>query len=337
MRQRTLQAKAKRFWRITKRRFRTAIASCRDCRNWLILQISQRLPRRYRNKILYHRTDPWFASSGASPYQHVNRCIYCRRTERLTNEHVVAINLGGDRVLFKACCEECRRKIHPVETHCLGSMRDIRYRRQIGTRDMENRPDTLAVWVMTNWDGKEQPSPPGLNPQQKWELHKLPQSQHPTSFGLPYFKEPGMIRGIDPPRCQDREAFVGVWFHQEPFETNKPSAMYVEWKLDHVLLARMIAKIAHCAAVWEHGIDNIQPFLPPFILGDDLSNPFYFVGGVPTKIPATTGDHFNIRTLLMGKRPPFTIVVDVRLFADLGAPVYRAVVGKHLADGIRGE
>jgi hypothetical protein len=242
----------------------------------------------------------------------------------------VPAGLGGDRVLFKASCGVCKKKIDLVETACLENMlRDIRYRRGIGNRGVDKRPNDLEVWVTVKEDGSGKVVPPGLSPPEAgWEKRRRPYPQHPTFCMLPVFKLPGITRQVPVRDCNETNAFIRPWWHREQFEVGEPppKAMWTETKFDSLMFVRMIAKIAHGVAVWEFGLENIESALPPLILGDDPSLAFYRVGGVSADLPpASTPRHLEI-----GCTTTREIHVLVRLFADLGAPAYLVVVGRHL-------
>jgi hypothetical protein len=89
----------------------------------------------------------------------------------------------------------------------------------------------------------------------------------------------------------------------------------------------MIAKVAHGAAIWSFGLENIESFLPPLILGDDLSSAFYLVGGEPGDLPPSSLPY----QLMVQRTTTKEIHVCIKLFAALGAPTYRVVVGRHLS------
>jgi hypothetical protein len=280
-------------------------------------------------------------SPETSPPKHVNRCIYCpSTTKRLTDEHIVSEGLGGNRVLLRASCSTCQKKIDAVENACLHKtmLRDIRYRRGIGERNKEDRPTDLEAWVKVRGDASETVLPPGLSPA-GWEIRRRPYSQHPTPLVLPILKPPGILRGVPQRDCNETDAVLGMWHYVAPFDTaNDPplTAILTEVWFSNPLFLRMIAKIAHGAAVWEFGLENIVPFLPPLILGDDPSLAFYLVGGgaQANLPPSKTPLHLEVLRTTDKK-----IHVIIRLFADLtglphdlrpGAPFFHVVVGRHL-------
>ena len=326
--------------RTVRRRFRKGLALALVWRNFLAVRVIHWLPQHLRLKAIRY-IERWFWSPGTSPHQHVNRCIYCRSTiKRLTDEHIVPEGLGGQRVLFRASCTTCQKKIDAIENACLHKtmLRDIRYRRGIGERNKEDRPTDLEAWVKVRGDESEVVLPPGLFPG-GWEIRRRPYSQHPTFFVLPILKPPGVLRGVPQRDCNEADAVLDMWHYVAPFDTASDPPLtdiYTEVWFSNPLFVRMIAKIAHGVAVWEFGLDNIEPVLPPLILGDDPSLSFYLVGGgAPANLPPSkTPLHLEVLRTTTKE-----IHVIIRLFADLtglphdlrpGAPVFHVVVGRHL-------
>lgn len=101
-------------------------------------------------------------------------------------------------------------------------------------------------------------------------------------------------------------------------------------------LALLYAKICHGFAVAWFGIDSFEHWLSPYILGDDpcLS---YLVGGMPGgELPYPVSHQASWRLLLNRDN---LIVVNLRLFANLGGPWSHVVVGRAsdaLVDRIQG-
>jgi hypothetical protein len=89
----------------------------------------------------------------------------------------------------------------------------------------------------------------------------------------------------------------------------------------------MLAKIAHAYAAAVIGLDKLEPLLPDIVLGRSKALSA-FVGGeyaIPAAEPNTL-HRLNERRVSLNDR--HYAVVDVRLFANLGAPKYQIVVGK---------
>jgi hypothetical protein len=193
-----IRSRLVRLSRRIKRSMNDFSVAARDLRNYIFVIIIQWFPRHWRSHRFFRPFWGWYLTQNHSPHQFVGRCIYCGSTDQLSDEHIVPAGLGGDQILYKASCESCRLKIKVIEDSCLGEMKAIRYRRGIGLRRVKMRPDTLTLWVLTNWDGKQEVLPPGQNPAQKWEKKEVPYAEHMTSFFLPVFKRPGIMRGLIP-------------------------------------------------------------------------------------------------------------------------------------------
>lgn len=92
--------------------------------------------------------------------------------------------------------------------------------------------------------------------------------------------------------------------------------------LDTDALCRVLAKIAHSYAVTELGLEGFVPALRSFILGR-VNDHFRLVGGELQTAPPTANFHeIGLEVDGAGR-----VIVRIRLFANLGAPVYRVVVG----------
>jgi hypothetical protein len=323
-------------WRYVKRVARNYTASAKTFGNDLIVTVVQWMPHHWRRHRYTWYLTRWLVSE-ESIHQFPGRCIYCGSTKRLSNEHALPEGFGGMRILYKGSCECCRLKIFPVEKECLGEMHAIRYRRGLGSRRLEWRRDTLTMWALRNWDGKEEVLPPGQNPIQKWEKVEVPYEEHLTSLGLPVFNLPVMWRGLTVDQCGEAESFIRPWSYEKLPNIEPSTPIYTEINLDHLLLIRMISKIAHCYAVLSIGVDSFEPYLTDLILGNDVSKAFFLVGGDPNHLPRMkTNFQAEVAQVSGGSLPAGTIVVAVRLFADLGAPAYYAVVGKQLNNQLRG-
>jgi len=148
----------------------------------------------------------------SKPEATIGRCIYCPDTTGpLGEEHILAANLGGDVTLLKACCPVCQKEINEnIEQPCLQKMlRDIRYKRGVGTRRKNKRPSGLEAYVRTSDRGTLQ-SLPNTDPE-NWIKVSLPYENHPTMLVLPAFDAPGIMRGLTPEET-NRQDNPGYWF-----------------------------------------------------------------------------------------------------------------------------
>jgi hypothetical protein len=110
-----------------------------------------------------------------------------------------------------------------------------------------------------------------------------------------------------------------------PFATDQPYNL--------IMLARMLAKVAHSFAVAEIGEENFLPYLKPIILGSDLS----YVGSVigQTKaFPENTpleAHHIALRCLPGISGSPVDgewVTVGIKMFSGHSEVTYSVVAGK---------
>jgi hypothetical protein len=102
--------------------------------------------------------------------------------------------------------------------------------------------------------------------------------------------------------------------------------------IDTFALCRTLAKIGHCVASVYPGVDAFEPFLPKYILGDDDAMRFKFVGGLVGEKPVPTRFLHSVEVEAPPPEQPDLIVIRIQLFAPLGAPVYRVVVGRRILE-----
>jgi hypothetical protein len=254
----------------------------------------------------------------------VGRCIYCRRDDvALTAEHIMPANLGGDIILVDASCGSCQKEINEaIENPCMQRMfRDIRYRKGLGSRRVSKRPKDLAAWVPINWDGVAA-SLGTPKTTSNWEARRVPYDHHVSIVVLHAFNLPGFLRGVSP-GDSGKDYFRKLWrFVIMPKET-LITPIYVETEFSEVVFLRLIAKIAHGFAVLRYGIDGFEPFFPHYP---------YYLGTEPDAPPSLASAYYVRNSRIPGDG---SIVERVRIFADLGAPIYTAVVGKYQHDRAR--
>jgi hypothetical protein len=246
-------------------------------------------------------------------YPAVGACIYCHRTPpevQLTEEHIIPEGLGGRMVLLEASCAECRDETHAFEGHVLGCMLgDVR--RHFGIRGKRRkRPKHPTVYV----DGGD-----GM------QAETVPLQAHPAVLPMPVFGPPGIL--FDLPKTEEfggelrvinfvdnlservralRGNVVGRWFSVERF-------------------GRMLCKIAHAFAVAEFR-GEFNMYLDGIIRGE---RPFYlshYVGcSINEEPPGNLTNTLHQIGYAFHNRH---IVIPIRLFAVVDAPVYWIVVGR---------
>ncbi len=265
------------------------------------------------------------------PVRTIGRCIYCRADDvPLTEEHILAANLGGVKTLELATCGVCQEKINEeFEQFCLRQMfRDYRYRHRIGSRRLSKRPKLLPALVRDELIELQRDTVDIYTNPSAWRLEDVTYKEHPTFLMLPVMRPPGLLRNT-PPELSDVGIQVGLWFHyHQPPKNDDPNAGIAAELLFHdVPFCRMLAKIAHCEAVARFGLDGFVPILPHFILHGEVNMRWYLVGGLPFLSPPDTRP-FAIGLYESVRSDPKLIIAYIRLFAHVGAPTYLVVAGE---------
>lgn len=148
----------------------------------------------------------------------------------------------------------------------------------------------------------------------------LPPSLAAAKVVLPTWEGPRFFMGPSP----DGKIHGGHWCSVDPAALGEDIIVV---KINVALVARAIAKIAHCTAVAAYGLDGFVPFLPKLILGED-DRFDHFVGCVETPADREDTTHWSKLHTYDHPTEGRTIVGRVRLFANLGAPVYHSAVGR---------
>lgn len=131
------------------------------------------------------RVDPYYDPAVVKQYRPVGRCIYCPRTDNLSDEHILAYSLGGDAVLPKASCPTCANVTKKIEEYCANQIfLDIRVHHHIHSRS----PSRTHLTVHELAD-------PTTG---KLDRHLIPVTNHPGWLVLPSFDPPGIVMGKKP-------------------------------------------------------------------------------------------------------------------------------------------
>lgn len=258
----------------------------------------------------------------------VGTCIYCPRggppEVALTDEHIIPDGLGGDLVLPDSSCLDCARHTCKIETVV---MRQTVHntRGALGLKSRKKRPkqeqeifDVAASprrAIRVPFDNK---SPAIMN-----------------SFVTDTY--PGILGGVQ----QDgRNTVESVLIFSEDIIDRLRSKVglgefEMRMKWHPLFLAQMVAKIAHAFTVAHIGLENFNPMLPSFILAKEkVEFPSYLIGSLRSLRTSNDAIH-RIRLYkrsyaamtngLVVPRPVF--VVDLQLFARVGAPVFVIATG----------
>jgi hypothetical protein len=261
----------------------------------------------------------------------VGRCIYCGSDggqDGLRKEHGIPFSLGGNIILPQASCSTCEGVISYLEGYVgrrvFGSMRSFY---EIQKRRRPQPAPTVSVLFETK-DGKES--------------RQIPLKDAPPMLLMCQFPQPGMLSGQQPSplaRLDD----VWLWYshevqqYAERMRQPGDKGWTVQFDFKEDLFGRFLAKVVHCMAIAQFGIDSFRPFLPEVILGKEKNIGFY-VGGMslgttpdpdlPKGTHKISAHHFAFTQMLNEATGHRVLVGTLRLFAFTGAPTYCAVVGE---------
>lgn len=258
-------------------------------------------------------------------YEPVGRCIYCGTaayandsSRSLAKEHIIPEALNGSLVLPQAVCCQCEQIICRWESKLLrGALLGCRTYLGLRTKRPSKRPKTLPLFD------------PRTKPNAKIPI---PIEDYPASLLLVLFGPPGLLAGEPYGR-----AGTGVWIHsfndtREVLASRYGLDQFATSSLDTFALCRTLAKIAHSFAVASLGLDGFGHLLPEYIIGDRDECRRHYVGSLPELQPPNPDAFHEID---LEEEQKGHIVVRIRLFASLGAPTYRVVVGRTGNSNIR--
>ncbi len=251
----------------------------------------------------------------AVAYKPVWKCIYCGSREGvLSKEHIVPFGLGGDRILPRASCEDCREKTRKIEEFCLRNhLGNTRMALGVQTRHPKERP-TEVRFEVSEGDGSTRV--------EKWPIERLP-----VFLVMPVYPAAKRLHDLwdgplNPPNgtewlyISDQEALKEI--------SGDGGAVKIG-SVDFNTFAKLLAKIAHGFLVCELGIDNFQPLVTELVLGK-TDEYWPWVGGtVDWLIPEPTEDLIQVHSY---HHKSGYVVVRIRIFPNLGAPTYHVVAGK---------
>ena len=245
------------------------------------------------------------------------RCIYCGSTESLSAEHIIPFALAGNLILLDASCPPCSRITAQFEqTCCRLIMGPTRIRMQLPTRRRRQRPDHLPFHIMRD-DGT-------------FEIVSEPITDHPTELFLFAFSKARILQGL--PEFDTDEILSQAWRYGPSGSAMVDVAKKHRGKgisvgrFDVLAFCRLLAKIGHSLAVAKYGLHSFRPLAVEFILRakGDMG---YLIGGTLEQQPVVPHLHaYRCGGVTVGSRR--YVVAEIRLFANLGAPLYHAVVGE---------
>lgn len=268
-------------------------------------------------------------------YPEVGHCIYCGRKSyslsraRLGDEHIVPEALGGSVLLPRASCQKCEGIINKWEQFCHKQMMlAFRIKLNLPSKRLKDRPNEIMALVERN----------GI-----WRTEGVLPDEFPLVLMVPKFPTPEMIR----PHRLNKSELETFFVYPKGFNLSEAELFASNDRYGHGQIhvriesgkilsesgktnanrfARMVAKIAYAYGIAELGPEGFSEFITPVILGDNRYPVEWYVGGDSDEIPASQDRHeLTISHVPVHGRT--FVVVGVRLFADLGWPQYRCVIG----------
>lgn len=253
----------------------------------------------------------------------VGVCIYCGATEyapgsnrSLAAEHIIPLAIGGNLVLPEASCRSCERVTGRIESialnnHLIGPRRAMGLK---GRTPAHKSAKKLPVFVSRN--GRD-------------EKVMIPVEDHPSALFLLQLHNPPVLQTLLGQNTPDPVGFFVKWFNYKE-DVLREKYGIKEWSttaLDLHVFTRMLAKIGYSYAVAKLGLNGFDPVLKSAINDPDRNSAgaVPYVGGQPMQPPEPALHTISEGTGTVGEITLHS--VQIRLFAQFGAPTYVVVVG----------
>ncbi len=241
-------------------------------------------------------------------------CIYCGRTDNLTDEHIIPYGLSGEHVLPKASCVDCAKITGRMEQQLLrGPMRAARILRKLNSRTRhQNFPQTHRLTYIK--DGFERKI-------------DLPLEEYPILLHFPIFQQPGYLTGKSTTGI-DLKGMHTVYFGRSPQDVavslGATALKFPASREEPYAFARLIAKIGFGFAVASGEIRKLQTpsALPEYILGKASD-----IGRWVFTDDSETVTYPDALHRIQMHEMHGLLVAEVQLFSDSQAPRYGAILG----------
>lgn len=268
-------------------------------------------------------------------YPGIGQCICCgalEETHRLTDEHIMPDGLRGNQILERASCDSCCKVINRFESRSLrGMLRSARIHSGFRSRKTKERPSTLPLDFVSHEN---------VNP--RTSRIDLPISEHPYALSMPSYPPPRILFWLDRQPLHKRFTWCVQPAFQPDFDERfrrlierlGPIKIRTEIATQHEDFMRMLAKIAHCAAIRrlnDPTFPRLRYLLPDVILGNDKSLAYYIGGNLRCGTPRNAEileTRIAFRNVQRQGRMICFAVVYIDIFGPYGMPRYYVVVGE---------
>jgi hypothetical protein len=263
------------------------------------------------------------------------KCIYCGSDgspDGLTDEHLVAYCLANDAYLPASSCTVCNKTTSYIEGYAgrqiFGPMR-----KHFQIQSRRKRGDLGDVDVtFTKPDGTS-------------EVRQIPRDKLPAMVALPILTTAGFFN--DQVAAPITAFTPWIWTAEDPLPHLKPFFnplevhAHIDIRINPLVFAKMLAKIAHAVSVGWIGLESFRPYLPPLILGNDDKAAYLIGGAKPPTDPDPPQPYSDATLHHILKLQPMSspgkadiLVAEIRLFKHIGSPTYYVIVGELLPIGL---
>jgi len=258
-------------------------------------------------------------------YDSLGKCIFCGVFGKLTKEHLLAFGLGGDSLYMpRATCPSCQSRIHRYETMCLRTSW-WPFRFNSGAPSQSGAPP--KKFLLRRALAVREPGKVRIVPTVNVEIEP---EDFPLSYMALQLEPPGILIDRDPSTNFDWTVWVK---HEDAILTKMGTTDGDAFSLgvfDPFAFAQLLAKTAHGYARAELGF-NFEGSLKPLICNEGSFRLHHWIGGDFNPPPSEACMH-KIRWRIEDVHGVPYVVVELRLFAFLGSPIYRVVLGQFTGD-----
>jgi hypothetical protein len=252
------------------------------------------------------------------------RCIYCRATGALKDEHIIPLSLGGNAVIEGASCADCEKITSYLDGYLARSIFN-EYRSHVGikSRRPKERPKELNASFLL---------PDGSEMVRSYQSKNLP-----YALCMPIWDVPGITvaRPLSPD-FEITQSHIYLFIPPDADEWMKEeTAKLGVWPyINYATFARAIARIAFCQAVAKFGLEGFDHLDTPDLILGRYPYISHYVGVARDNPPPPDPRYVTHRVDIQPYSLPNRVywMVSVRLFAhsgykENGMPIYRVIVG----------
>jgi hypothetical protein len=242
-------------------------------------------------------------------------CIYCGTTnEKLTDEHIVPLSLGGVHIIREASCSNCAKITSRFEGNIAqGLWGDARTAFNAPTRHLKKRKSVISTSIS----------------QEAKEI-EIPSNEYPAGFVFYRMSISGILQGL--PENQDISAFWTMSMIDDDKRREsffKKHGSYPTLKFKHLPkdFGRMLIKIGYGHILSFLEPEDFNPLCLPYILGEK-QNVSYLVGEQTKNFTPISDLGYSLHSKgFVISENRLLLIAIIRLYANTHSPEYEVVVG----------